>query len=173
MHPHSRKRNVLAFVGGLTVASLLIGAGALVRQGFQNTSHTSQASAPVTAPPTTPNGGSGSSGNGFGSGNGSGSSQTPSTSPQTSQSAQAIAGKVDAAVVDIDTKLGYQQAAAAGTGMVLTANGEILTNNHVVDGATTITATVVEHRQDLHRARGGHRRRPTTWPSSSSRAPRA
>ena len=27
--------------------------------------------------------------------------------------------------------------------MVLTTNGEILTNNHVVDGATSITATVV------------------------------
>ena len=46
-------------------------------------------------------------------------------------------------MVDIDTKLGYQQAAAAGTGMVLTSNGEILTNNHVIDGATSITATVV------------------------------
>ena len=46
-------------------------------------------------------------------------------------------------MVDIDTKLSYQQAAAAGTGMIITSNGEILTNNHVVDGATSITATVV------------------------------
>ncbi len=141
-HPHSRKRNVLAFVGGLTVASLLIGAGALVRQSFQNTGHSTQASPPATAPPSgSGNSNSGSSGFG-GSGSGAGSS-TPSTTPQTSQSAQAIAGKVDAAVVDIDTKLSYQGAAAAGTGMILTSNGEILTNNHVVDGATSITATVV------------------------------
>ena len=37
----------------------------------------------------------------------------------------------------------YGQAEAAGTGVVLTSNGEILTNNHVVDGATKITVTVV------------------------------
>ncbi|PZS14190.1 MAG: septum formation initiator [Pseudonocardiales bacterium] len=46
-------------------------------------------------------------------------------------------------VVDIDTVLKYQGAAAAGTGMVLTASGEILTNNHVVSGATSITVRVV------------------------------
>ncbi|NYJ74289.1 trypsin-like peptidase domain-containing protein [Allobranchiibius huperziae] len=46
-------------------------------------------------------------------------------------------------VVDIDTVLGYQDASAAGTGMVLTSTGEVLTNNHVVDGATSIKVTVV------------------------------
>jgi S1-C subfamily serine protease len=46
-------------------------------------------------------------------------------------------------VVDIDTVLGYQNGEAAGTGMVLTSDGEILTNNHVVDGATKITVIVV------------------------------
>jgi S1-C subfamily serine protease len=149
-HPHSRRRNVLAFVGGLTVASLLIGAGALVRQGFEDTHHASQASSPITAPPTTSagsgsNGSNGSGSDNFGGGsNSSGSgSSTPATTPQSSAAAQAIADKVNPAVVDIDTKLGYQEAAAAGTGMVLTSNGEILTNNHVVDGATSITATVV------------------------------
>ncbi|HEX3394816.1 MAG TPA: trypsin-like peptidase domain-containing protein [Acidimicrobiales bacterium] len=49
-----------------------------------------------------------------------------------------------AGVVDIDTELGYQGARAAGTGMVLSASGEVVTNNHVVDGATTITATAVD-----------------------------
>jgi len=46
-------------------------------------------------------------------------------------------------VVDINTTLKYQVAKAAGTGMILTADGEILTNNHVVEGATKITVTVV------------------------------
>lgn len=46
-------------------------------------------------------------------------------------------------IVDITTVLQYQKAQAAGTGMVLTSDGEVLTNNHVVDGATGITVTVV------------------------------
>jgi len=46
-------------------------------------------------------------------------------------------------VVDINTRLGFEGAAAAGTGMILTSDGEILTNNHVVRGATSITVTVV------------------------------
>jgi S1-C subfamily serine protease len=46
-------------------------------------------------------------------------------------------------VVVINSTLIDQNAIAAGTGMVLTSNGEILTNNHVIDGAGTITVTVV------------------------------
>jgi S1-C subfamily serine protease len=46
-------------------------------------------------------------------------------------------------VVDINTELGYQRAAAAGTGMVLNSSGEILTNNHVIAGATSISVQVV------------------------------
>ena len=47
-----------------------------------------------------------------------------------------IASKIDPGLVDINTTLGYQQEQAAGTGIVLSSNGEILTNNHVIDGAT-------------------------------------
>jgi S1-C subfamily serine protease len=46
-------------------------------------------------------------------------------------------------VVDIDAVLGYRNGEAAGTGMVLTSDGEILTNNHVIQGATRVTVTVV------------------------------
>jgi S1-C subfamily serine protease len=42
-------------------------------------------------------------------------------------------------VVDVETNLAFDQGAAAGTGMALTANGEILTNNHVIRGASTVT----------------------------------
>jgi len=45
-------------------------------------------------------------------------------------------------VVVIDTNLGYQSAAAAGTGMVLTSTGVVLTNNHVISGATTVKVVV-------------------------------
>ena len=51
-----------------------------------------------------------------------------------------IATQTDPGLVDINTTLGYQQAKAAGTGMVLTSSGEVLTNNHVINGATSITA---------------------------------
>jgi S1-C subfamily serine protease len=52
-----------------------------------------------------------------------------------------IASKVDPGLVDVVTTLGYQNGEAAGTGMVLTSTGEVLTNNHVIDGATSIKAT--------------------------------
>jgi S1-C subfamily serine protease len=45
-------------------------------------------------------------------------------------------------VVLITTNLALENGNAAGTGMVLTANGEVLTNNHVIRGATTIKVTV-------------------------------
>lgn len=45
-------------------------------------------------------------------------------------------------VVVINTNLAYQGGAAAGTGMVLTSSGEILTNNHVIAGATTIKVVI-------------------------------
>jgi S1-C subfamily serine protease len=66
---------------------------------------------------------------------------TPGTgSSGTSSSANAIAAKVDPAVVDINTVLGNGQ--AAGTGMIISSTGEILTNNHVVRLSTSITVTV-------------------------------
>src|ERR1035438_5350196 len=54
-----------------------------------------------------------------------------------------IASKVDPGLVDVVSTLGYQNGTAAGTGMVLTSTGEVLTNNHVIDGATSIKVTDV------------------------------
>jgi len=54
-----------------------------------------------------------------------------------------VAAKVDPSIVDITSRISYQNATAAGTGMILTADGEVLTNNHVIEGATSITATSV------------------------------
>jgi len=54
----------------------------------------------------------------------------------------AVTSKVDPGVVDITAVDGYENATSAGTGMILTSNGEVLTNNHVIDGATSITAQV-------------------------------
>lgn len=57
-----------------------------------------------------------------------------------SLNAQAIAAKVDPAIVDINTVTGL--GTAAGTGMILTSTGEVLTNNHVVDQSTSISVTI-------------------------------
>jgi S1-C subfamily serine protease len=52
----------------------------------------------------------------------------------------AVAAKVDPGVVDVTAADSYQNQTVAGTGMILTLNGEVLTNNHVIDGASSITA---------------------------------
>ncbi len=56
---------------------------------------------------------------------------------------QSVANKVEPGVVDINSQLKYESGAAAGTGMVLSPNGLVLTNNHVVDGSTSLHATLV------------------------------
>jgi S1-C subfamily serine protease len=48
------------------------------------------------------------------------------------------AAALSTGVVDVTTTLGYQNSSAAGTGIVLTSTGEILTNNHVIRGATDL-----------------------------------
>ena len=58
-------------------------------------------------------------------------------------SASQIAQRVDPALVDVVSTLGDQGASAAGTGIVLTSNGTVLTNNHVIRGATSIKVTDV------------------------------
>ena len=57
--------------------------------------------------------------------------------------AASIASRVDPGLVDINITVDYGQARAAGTGMVLTPDGEVLTNNHVINGATSISVTDV------------------------------
>ncbi len=67
-------------------------------------------------------------------------STATSTSKNVLTTAQ-IASRVDPAIVDVTSTLGYQQATAKGTGIVLTSDGEILTNNHVIAGATSVSVT--------------------------------
>ena len=69
---------------------------------------------------------------------------TASTATATSKtvlSASQIASRVDPSLVDVVSTDRDQQATSAGTGIVLTSNGEVLTNNHVIDGATSIKVT--------------------------------
>jgi S1-C subfamily serine protease len=60
---------------------------------------------------------------------------------KTELSTSQIASRVDPGLVDVTSTLGYQQATAKGTGIVLTSNGEVLTNNHVINGATSVSVT--------------------------------
>ncbi|WP_405061753.1 trypsin-like peptidase domain-containing protein [Kribbella sp. NBC_01505] len=55
----------------------------------------------------------------------------------------AVASKVSPGLVNVNTVLGLENAKAAGTGIVLTSDGVILTNHHVIEGATSITVTDV------------------------------
>jgi S1-C subfamily serine protease len=72
---------------------------------------------------------------------GSSPSGSATATSKTALSTSQIAGRVDPGLVDVTSTLGYQDATAKGTGIVLTSNGEILTNNHVINGATSVSVT--------------------------------
>jgi S1-C subfamily serine protease len=58
-----------------------------------------------------------------------------------------ITEQTDPGLVDVASTLGYEQAESLGTGLVLTSSGEVLTNNHVIEGATSITVTDIGNGQ--------------------------
>ena len=70
-------------------------------------------------------------------------SQSQPTAPSLSPAQQAAVAAVSPGLVDIVTTIGYGGAHGAGTGMVLTAQGIVLTNHHVVAGATSVSVTDV------------------------------
>jgi S1-C subfamily serine protease len=65
----------------------------------------------------------------------------PGGAPTSSGTRSAVATKVSSDLVDINTTLDGDAGAAAGTGIVVSSSGEVITNNHVIDEATRITAT--------------------------------
>jgi S1-C subfamily serine protease len=71
---------------------------------------------------------------------------SPAASPSGASAAggtvQQVVNKVEPGLVVINTTQQYNSEAAAGTGMVINPAGLVLTNNHVIAGATKITATV-------------------------------
>ena len=67
---------------------------------------------------------------------------TPATAVAAPADTEAAAAAVAPAVVQITTKIDYQQAIGTGTGMVIDPGGVVLTNYHVVAGANTVTGTV-------------------------------
>jgi len=128
--PDRRRTGAVVAVSAVVLVLAAAAAGAAVGHTVWSSNTNALAAAPSI-------GGAGSgSGSGSGSSGASGSGTPPSSGQVTS-----IAQSVSPSLVDINTVLGDQNAEAAGTGMVLTSNGEVLTNNHVINGATSITAT--------------------------------
>ncbi len=68
------------------------------------------------------------------------------------QDVQAILATVEPAVVSIDSQSGASSGdfvQAAGTGMIITPQGEVLTNDHVVTGATSLTVSLFGQTKQL------------------------
>ena len=69
---------------------------------------------------------------------------TAAAARQGTLNAEAVYQAVEPGVVDVTSNLRYLQETAKGTGFVIdSAAGLILTNNHVIDGATSVTVTPV------------------------------
>ena len=93
-------------------------------------------SAPVSSPgstallPTVPGLGSGDTGgSGTGAAGGSGTGSTDTSG---------VAAKVTPGIVNVNVTM-TGGGAAAGTGMVITSTGQVLTNNHVIDGESSVS----------------------------------
>ncbi len=131
-----RRRAAVAAVGAVGSAGVVAGVVIGVEHAGP-TVVTGQAS-PAQLQPATGRGHGGWWRDGGSSGrSGTGSGTEPAGTAGTATATQEIG------VVDIDSMLGYQGGEAAGTGMILSSDGEVLTNNHVVQGATRISVTVV------------------------------
>jgi S1-C subfamily serine protease len=55
---------------------------------------------------------------------------------------EAIASSVDPAVAVVNTTLASGRGEAAGTGMVISSSGEILTNNHVIENSSSVRVQI-------------------------------
>ena len=145
--PPSRNRRNWTLIAGCAAvaAAVIVGIGAATNHStttsgtaLEGTQANPGTSLPNTGSPNTDPFGNAIPGSGNSGSSGSGSSGSGSSTPAATASAKQQVG-----IVDIDTVVDYNEGEAAGTGMILDSSGDILTNNHVVDGATKITVTVV------------------------------
>jgi S1-C subfamily serine protease len=127
------------FIVYLVVAALAAGIGAAAVATLDHGSTPTSQSSPNTGLPNPGNGGGGT-----GSGNGSGSGGFSAGGVSSSQE-QAIINAVEPGVVDIQSNLNYEGGTAEATGMVISSDGLVLTNNHVIDDTTGLTATLVSN----------------------------
>jgi len=119
--PHVGRWIVVAFlVAALAAGGSGVGVGWGIASAFRHPT-TVQSPIAIASPITTPNNGS--------------------------LDANAIAAKVDPAIVDINTVT--TSGKASGTGQILTSDGEVLTNNHVVDGSTSISVLIAGRKSNF------------------------
>ena len=144
--PRSR-RLLFGSVAAATATALAAGGIAVaIDRSNDGSSQQTALNAPAGQNPFGQNGGRTSpydDGSGFpfgGAAPGPGSGSGGSTGAQTTGPATAAQ---QVGVVNITTVVNYGAGKAAGTGIVLTSDGEILTNNHVIEDSTAITVTVV------------------------------
>lgn len=64
----------------------------------------------------------------------------PATAAPATLDQSTLLGQVVPSLVDISTNLSYQGALGSGAGILIDPAGDVLTNNHVIEGATEITA---------------------------------
>jgi S1-C subfamily serine protease len=145
--PRRRGRGLVALVaaGAVVVVALGIGWGYATQRIIHSITAGQVAQNPIQSIPRI--GGSSNNGSTSNGSSGSSSSGLPAQSGQANQpiDAQAVANKVSSAIVDINTIVASASgrgSAAAGTGMILTSDGEVLTNNHVVEQSTSIKVTI-------------------------------
>lgn len=67
---------------------------------------------------------------------------TSSAAPGAAAGEQTVVNKVEPGLVTVTTTQQYDSQGGAGTGMIISPGGLVLTNNHVIAGATKITAAL-------------------------------
>jgi len=65
----------------------------------------------------------------------------------------AVERKVKPGLVDITSTLTYSSETAEGTGMIVSSSGLVLTNNHVIDGATQVKVSLASNTRQIYPAR--------------------
>lgn len=153
-HSHPRRRLAMAVTAAAAALALTVGTAASLpaaATSHASTTAASQSAIPFTGQPADPEQGNGGQdgSNGITPGNGTapgGNAQSPDTGQGSDGSSQQDSSPASTeestGVVLIDTQLGYENAEAAGTGIVLSKDGLVLTNNHVIADSTKISVTV-------------------------------
>jgi S1-C subfamily serine protease len=122
--PPRRSRRGAHFLVYIAVAALAagIGAGITIALGHQGGGSSGISSGDVPAPHD----------------------NAPGSGASGTLNQAAVEKEVDPGLVDITAVLKYETATAEGTGMIMSASGLVLTNNHVIDGATSVTVKLAD-----------------------------